>query len=91
MFESTLGTRKTTIVDLDLKDKAKPVCSRPYPVPKVHEVMFRKEVKRLVILGVIEEAKDPELEFPSFAQPKAKRNRVKFLSDFQNLNRQLTR
>ena len=42
-------------------------------------------------MGVLEEENDSEWGAPSFAQPKAKRNRVRFLSDFQNLNRQLTR
>ena len=49
---------KTPPVNLDLKDDATPTCSRPYPVPRVHEAMFRKEVKRLVKLGVLEEAND---------------------------------
>ena len=37
IFDGTLGTWKTTPVDLGLKDNAKPVCSPPYPVPKVHK------------------------------------------------------
>ena len=53
--------------------------------------MFRKEVEILVRLGVLEEANESELGAPSFAQPKAKTNRVRFLSDFWNLNRQLNR
>ena len=40
-FDGTLGTWKTDQVDFKLKYDAKPVCSRPYPVPKVHEVMFK--------------------------------------------------
>ena len=40
-------------------------------------------------LGVIEEANDSELGALSFAQPKAKTNRVRFLSNFRDLNRQL--
>ena len=55
LFYGTLGTRKTTPVDLELKDDATSVCSRSYPVPRVHEEMFRKEFKRLVKLGVLEE------------------------------------
>ena len=55
----------------------------------VHEATFRKYFERLVSLGVIEEANDPEWGAPSFAQPKVKTNRVIFLSEFRNLNRQL--
>ena len=53
--------------------------------------MFRKEVKRLVKLGVLKEANESEWGAPYFAQPKPKTNRVRFLSDFWNLNRQLKR
>ena len=89
MFNCTLDTWNTTPVHLELKDDAKLVCSRPYPVPKVHEAMFKKEVRRLVSWGVFEEENDSEWEAPSFDQPKAKTNRVRFLSNFRNLNRQL--
>ena len=53
--------------------------------------MFRKEVKILVSLGVLEEANDSEWGATSFDQPKAKTNCVRLLSDFRNLNRQLKR
>ena len=46
------------------------ICSRPYPVPKVHKEMFKKEAERIVLLGVLEIANDPEWGAPSFAQPK---------------------
>ena len=51
--------------------------------------MFRKSVKRLVSLGVLEEANEPKWGATLFAQPKTKTNRVRFLSDFRNLNRQI--
>ena len=51
--------------------------------------MLRKEVERLVNLGVIEDENDSEGGSPSFAQPKEKMNCVRFLSDFCNLKRQL--
>ena len=74
---------------MELKDDAKPVRSQPYPVPRIHKAMFIKEAKRLLRLGVIKEANDYEWGAIYFAQPKAKTNRVIFLSDFWNLNRQL--
>ena len=43
---------------LELKDNGTPVRLRPYPVPRLHEEMFRKEVKILVKLGVLKEAND---------------------------------
>ena len=53
--------------------------------------MFIKGVERLVSLGVLEEANGSEWGAPSFSQQKVKTNRVRFLSDFRNLNRQLKR
>ena len=53
--------------------------------------MFRKEVNRLVLLGLIVEANDSEWGAPSFAQPNTKTDSIRFLSDFHNLNRQLKR
>ena len=44
LFDGTLGTWNITLVDLVLKDDTKPVCLRPYTVPKVHETVFKKEV-----------------------------------------------
>ena len=58
---------ETAPVNLELKYYATSVCSRPYPVPKVHKKMFRKEFEILVKLGVIEEANDSKLRAPSFA------------------------
>ena len=76
-------------MSLELKHNTKPVCSRHYPVPRVHESMFRNEVEILVKLGVIEEANDSEWGAPYFAQPKEKTNRIIFLSGFWNLNRKI--
>ena len=80
---------KTPPLDLELKDDATPVCLRPYPVPRVHEAMFKKEAERLVRLGVTEDENESERGAPSFAQPKPKNNRVRFLGDVRNLNTQL--
>ena len=72
LFDGTLGAWKIVPVDLKLKDDATPVCLRPYPLPRVHETMFRKWVKILVTLGIIKEANDSKWGAPNFAQPKGK-------------------
>ena len=51
--------------------------------------MFKKEVERLVLLGVLDVANDSEWLAPSFAQPKPKSNQVHFLTDFGDINKQL--
>ena len=43
--------------------------------------MFKKEVQRLVLLGVLKAENDSEWGAPYFAQPKPKSNQVRFLSD----------
>ena len=53
--------------------------------------MFKKEVKRLVSVVVLEQGNESEWAAPYFAQSKAKNNRVRFLSDFRNLKRKLKR
>ena len=89
LFNVTLSTWKIDPLDFELKQNAKPICSQPYPVPKVHEEIFKKEVERLVLLGVFGVANDSEWGATYFAQPKPKSNQVRFLSDFRNLNKQL--
>ena len=51
--------------------------------------MFKKEVERLLILGVPEVANYSEWGSPCFAKPKPKSNWVRFISDFINLDKQL--
>ena len=57
MFGGTLGTWEKIPVDLELKEHANLKFSRPYPVLKLHKQMFKKELKRLVILGVLRKVK----------------------------------
>ena len=37
LVNGTLGTWNTTLLEMELKDNAKPVCLRPCPLPRVHE------------------------------------------------------
>ena len=76
LFNGTLNTWKIYPVDLELKEYVKPICSRPYPVPKVHDKIFKNEVESLVLIGVLELANDPERGYPSFTQSKPKSNIV---------------
>ena len=51
--------------------------------------MFKRVVAFLLLLGVLEVENDSEWIAPSIAQLKPLKNRVSFLSDFRNLNKQL--
>ena len=88
-FDGKLGTWKTDPIDFKLKGDAKPICSRSYPVPKVHEEMFKKYFELLFLLGVLEIANDPEWGSPPFAKHKPKSNQVLLLRDFRNINKKL--
>ena len=48
LFDGTLGTWKIYSFDFKLKEGGKPICLRPYPVPKVYEEIFKNEVEHLV-------------------------------------------
>ena len=52
MFDGTVGTRKTDTVDFKLKEKDKQIFWQQYPVSKLHEEMFNKEVEQLFPLGI---------------------------------------
>ena len=51
--------------------------------------MCKKEVGRLVLLGLIENSNESECGAPYFAQTEPKTNLLHFLSEFRNLNQQL--
>ena len=67
------------------------MCSRPNPVLRINKAIFRKEVNRLVLLGLIVEENESEWGAPYFAQPNTKTDCIRLLSEFHNLNRQLKR
>ena len=50
LSDGTLYTWKIDPVDFELKYDSTLICSRPYPVPKVHKEIFKKEFERLVLL-----------------------------------------
>ena len=58
LFDGTMGTWKTLLVNLDLKDGATIMCSRSYTVLRLHKSVFRKEAERLLKLGVLKEANE---------------------------------
>ena len=53
LFDGTLGDWQTESVSFDLKPGTKPYHDRAFPIPHVHLKTLKKEVKRLVELGVL--------------------------------------
>jgi len=90
LFDGTLGHWDTDPVNFELKDGAKPYHARPFPIPYVHEGTLKKEIDRLVRLGVLKKCSDSEWASPTFIIPK-KNNTVRVVSDFRKLNSMLRR
>ncbi len=90
VFDGTLGEWKTDPVDFELVDGAKPHSQRHYPVPHLYKQTFKKELDRLVKLGVLEKVQQSEWGTPTFIIPK-KDNEVRFISDFRRLNQKIKR
>ena len=51
-FDGTLGDMITSPVYLEVKKGAVPKHHKPFPVPKIHKMTLKKELKRLCKLGV---------------------------------------
>jgi hypothetical protein len=73
-------------ISLNLIDPgSKPVNARPYTVPRSVEQQLRKEIARLVGIGVLEEDYTFEWASPTFAIAK-KNGTIRVISDFRKLN-----
>jgi hypothetical protein len=70
MFNGTLGVYPHKKVLIDIDPNAKPVHSRPYPVPQIHLKTFKKELNHLVRIGVLAAQQESEWASPSFIIPK---------------------
>ena len=88
LFNGELGKWEGPPVDLELKEGAKPYHARAFPIPHIHLEAFKKDLDRLEKLGVLTKRNRSEWAAPSFIIPKKDR-RVRFVSDFRKLNRQL--
>jgi hypothetical protein len=86
MLNGTPGVYPHKKVHIDNDPNAKPVHSKPYPVPQIHLKTFKKELNHLVRIGVLAAQQESEWVSPSFIIPK-KDSRVRWISDLGQLNR----
>lgn len=90
LFNGKLGCYPHAKVHLQLKPDAKPYHARPYAVPHIHRNIFKNELDRLVLEGVLEPCGASEWAAPTFIVPK-KDGRVRWVSDFRQLNANIIR
>ena len=95
LFDGKLGLYTKKKIHLDLVDDAVPIHSKPYSVPKVHEEIFKKELKHLIEIGVLKPIGATEWACPTFIIPKKPdadgKQRVRWISDMRELNKKLKR
>ena len=60
LFDGTLGRWNTTPVNIELRTNSKPVNTKWYPVPRINKLTFKKELMRLVKIGVLERVQESE-------------------------------
>ena len=87
---SNVELGKWKIEPIELKPDAKPISSRYYPVPRVNNETFKKELLRLVDIGVLTPVQSSAYGTPVFIIPK-KEGTVRFLSDYRCLNQTIVR
>ena len=75
---------------IELKKDAKPFHGKPFPVPRIYLETLRKEVDRLVEIGVLKRQPSSEWASPTFIIPK-KNRMVRLISDFREVNKRIVR
>jgi hypothetical protein len=90
LFQGKLGLWDTPPVSLELEEGAKPYHARAYPIPHIHEETIQKGAVCLCREGVLAKDSNSEWVAPTFIIPK-KEGTVRFLTDFQQLNKALKR
>jgi hypothetical protein len=92
LFQGNLGEWPDVEVNVKLKPGTIPYhCQRPFRIPHIYLETLKKEVDRLVEIGVLELASgESAWAAPSFIIPK-KDGRVRFITDFRELNKCISR
>ena len=90
LFDGQLGDWIGDPVEIPLKEGSKPYHARAFPIPNIHEQTFKKDLDRLESIGVLRKVNRSEWAAPAFIIPK-KDGRVRFISDFRKLNKQIKR
>jgi hypothetical protein len=73
-------------VHIDIDPNAKPVHSKPYPVPRIHLKTFKKDLDHFARIGVLAAQQESGWASSSFIIPK-KDSRVCWIRDLRQLNK----
>ena len=90
LFDGRLGKYNGPPHTIHLKDNVTPYHGKPYKIPQIYEAQLRREVERLVKLGVLKKVNHSEWGAPCFIIPK-KDLTVRFLTDLRELNKRIKR
>jgi hypothetical protein len=86
MFDGTLGIYPHKKVHIEIYPNAKPVHSKPYPVPRIHLKTFKMELEHLVRIGALAPQQESEWVLPSFVTPN-KDGRIPWISNLRQLSK----
>jgi hypothetical protein len=90
LFGGGLGLLRIKPVHLALRENAKPVHARAFPIPQALLKPTKTEVNRLTKIDIFEKAYDSEWAAPTFVKQK-KTGDIRILTDFRGLNNCLIR
>ena len=90
LFNGELRAFTDEKIHLEVDPTVPPTRSRAYAVPHLHRELFRRELERLVKIGVLEKCGRADWVSGTFIVPK-KDGRVRWVSDFRGLNKALKR
>ena len=90
VFQARLENWKGPLINITLKKDTTPQYSRSYVTLQAHLAPLKKEVNRLVSLGVLSLVPYSEWASPTFAMPK-KDQTIRVVHDFRKVNTQILR